>query len=781
MSSRDANLEKDRWLVRSAAVVVGGGDAPRSELLTARARVYCRASTADVLGICRLPASVLVDVPPAVEPALRLFLPRLAGGDALSRGERYYDVRSALLAWPELVAAARHLAGAGPDAADELVALAVHENLFNVVAAMTFAFWESCCDEPEDVEERSPTLSFLLQVLPALARLHLARALGPDVAGSPPVVDWDCLHAVGRDFPRAWPLRPLREFDNKPRVLNEVFYLHDQVRAHWPFDAVVFPLYGALTLAAYFSALEALRWGDPNSRRVPAVLVRLGLYERGPASFRTPAGDLDVDHLLPRPWHERTREALSGRRVLVVDDNSATGRTLRACREFVVQCGGQPLTRSAETSWELIGRRSSPGPCFEGVDLPGLRTNMSHDLHRSLVALLLRQRWDEYAARAQRLGARSFSAALSENYAAARGETALRPTQRQSVELEFAHARRNWREPGYPPAPSSCGLPWEGFPDGVRRWALGKPAHEAGCAGAPAVAGAESFVLAAGSVTRIRVVATGPGRLRAQLAGWSTAVDLAAGPNQIDLDVEAPATAGGHHLVLEISAPAARRRYPVHVVATRPVPGTFRVMGDAATAAAVRLVGAGVNDHVGPLVIGEDAFIPVFAKQLGATLRAGATALVLAQGPEAAALFPLPAHLEPVPDHHVRFTTKHPALASLPRHRRLSFEDAAMRPRAMFSRLGEGPWAGEVALGMLAADGCGRGTLIGAQPVGPGRLIVCQLPLVGPALAGHPAALGLLADLLRWAGGAARLLRREDVVLPDGRSMSYYARPEGDG
>ena len=82
---------------------------------------------------------------------------------------------------------------------------------------------------------------------------------------------------------------------------------------------------------------------------------------------------------------------------------------------------------------------------------------------------------------------------------------------------------------------------------------------------------------------------------------------------------------------------------------------------------------------------------------------------------------------------------------------------------------------------MLATDGCRRGTLIGAVPVGPGRLIVCQLPLVGPALAGHPAALGLLADLLRWAGGAARPLAREDVVLPDGRSMSYYRRPGAGG
>jgi hypothetical protein len=186
------------------------------------------------------------------------------------------------------------------------------------------------------------------------------------------------------------------------------------------------------------------------------VLIRLGFYDRGEASFRTAAGCLDLDRLLPRPWLDDAREALRGRRVLVVDDNAATGRTLRACREFILQCGGIPLTRSAETSWELLEEQQGECAPFDGVDLPGLRTNMSYALQCSLVALLLRGRGDDYARLAQRLDRTDFTAGLRENYRRARQGAALVPRQRWSVEREWAHARRHWREPGYPsPVPSS--------------------------------------------------------------------------------------------------------------------------------------------------------------------------------------------------------------------------------------------------------------------------------------------------------------------------------------
>jgi hypothetical protein len=44
-----------------------------------------------------------------------------------------------------------------------------------------------------------------------------------------------------------------------------------------------------------------------------------------------------------------------------------------------------------------------------------------------------------------------------------------------------------------------------------------------------------------------------------------------------------------------------------------------------------------------------------------------------------------------------------------------------------------------------------RATAVGALPVGPGRLIACQLRLTQAAADGDPAARAILADLLRWA------------------------------
>ena len=787
-------------------VDVGGG-APGPALLTARARAFCLTSDVDVLGIFRIPAEALASeaVHPHVAPAVRTFLPGLAGGAALSRGERYYDVGSALLAWPVLLDACRHLS---EEESDGPVALALYENLFNVVAAMTFSYWERCSDEPEYVDERGSILASLVTTLSEVAQLHLGAALGRDLGGARPVVDWEYLERVGARFPRGWRLRKLREFDSKPRVVNELLYLAYEVRATWPFQALVFPIYGALTLAAYFPAVERLRGERSSDGPPPSVLVRIGLYDRGEASYRLSDGSLDVDRLLPRAWLDDARRALQGRRVLIVDDNAATGHTLRACREFVTQLGGFPRTRCAETSWELLGRPQGKGPCFEGVDLPGLRTNMSHALHCSLVDLLLRRQWDRYAEMAEHLELTDFSAGLSQNYRTARKRAKLMPHQRSSVEHEWKHARRHWREPGYPSSvslsdPRLSRVPCEGFPDGVRPRFLTAPAYITSAdrdipAGRPRIVGANSNVLAAGSTTRVRIGVPGPGCLRLDLGGWSTLRPVSPDESHrspVDVELRAPVTPGGHQLVLRFSASGgavAELRHPVHVVMPVPVSGSVRLVGGDATAAAIRETGAllePVDSPAGrgsdrdpcapgaPLVVGEGALTPNTASLLGALLAAGATVLVLAQEPNTTWGLPIATRLETVPlgeSTSIRFTTDHHALASLPRHRVLSIEDAAMLPNALFTRLGNGPWADEVAIGVLSVDGLVRGTVVGAQQVGRGRLIVCQLRLAEPAAAGHPGARALLADLLRWAVMPQRRLVREDVVLSAGRSMSFY-------
>ena len=48
------------------------------------------------------------------------------------------------------------------------------------------------------------------------------------------------------------------------------------------------------------------------------------------------------------------------------------------------------------------------------------------------------------------------------------------------------------------------------------------------------------------------------------------------------------------------------------------------------------------------------------------------------------------------------------------------------------------------------------GPVVGALPVGPGRLVICQYRLAEPARRGDPAARAILADLLAWTAGGAR-------------------------
>jgi hypothetical protein len=46
--------------------------------------------------------------------------------------------------------------------------------------------------------------------------------------------------------------------------------------------------------------------------------------------------------------------------------------------------------------------------------------------------------------------------------------------------------------------------------------------------------------------------------------------------------------------------------------------------------------------------------------------------------------------------------------------------------------------------------------VVGALPVGVGRLVLCQYRLAEPAGRGDPAAVAILGDLFAWAAGEAR-------------------------
>ncbi|MDQ1711074.1 MAG: hypothetical protein QOE45_524 [Frankiaceae bacterium] len=247
--------------------------------------------------------------------------------------------------------------------------------------------------------------------------------------------------------------------------------------------------------------------------------------------------------------------------------------------------------------------------------------------------------------------------------------------------------------------------------------------------------------------------------------------------------VEVPEVPGSHDLLVRLHAggvAVAENRYPIHVVrAPDATAHTVRVLGDGATAAALAATGATVGD-AGPAFVAEYALTPALTPVLAGLLAGGETVVVLAQHADAGAAYPVPAEIVDVEtvwgSTVFHFTTDSGSLPSLPRRAVLVAEDSTIQARAIVVRLGGEAWPDvpEV-IAYKPAPNAVTGRVIGAHRVGPGRLIVCQYRLAEPALAGDPAALAVLGDLVSWAAAPRPRMVRERVTREDGRAVTFYA------
>jgi hypothetical protein len=226
-----------------------------------------------------------------------------------------------------------------------------------------------------------------------------------------------------------------------------------------------------------------------------------------------------------------------------------------------------------------------------------------------------------------------------------------------------------------------------------------------------------------------------------------------------EVELPAPAAPGAHELVLRLSAagrPVADNRYPLHVVAPPTVVAGVRLLGPGATATALARLGTTVADGSdGPLMVAEGALDAEVGAAVRAYLGRGGTVVVLAQDPPAAAHYPVPTTLEPVAigwgSSVFHFTTGQAELASLPARAVLATEDVAVKPTSYLTRLSDRTWPVTVPVAAWKPPPFPlQGTVVGGLPVGTGRLLVCQFRLADAAAAGDPAALAILADLLRW-------------------------------
>lgn len=254
------------------------------------------------------------------------------------------------------------------------------------------------------------------------------------------------------------------------------------------------------------------------------------------------------------------------------------------------------------------------------------------------------------------------------------------------------------------------------------------------------------------------------------------------------LRVPAPEVTGTHDLVLRLTTadggPAGASRYPLHVVAARPARVAVRLAGNAAdalTAAGAEVVTDDAGGAAGdaPLVVAENALDE--GAGVAEALAAGGAVLVLAQDPDRARHLPVDAELTAVAtawgSTPFLFTTGELAVPSLPPDTVLTTEPMTIVPDAVWTRLGDGTYPPVVVAGMWKPfpDEI-AGTVVGELPVGAGRLVVCQFPLVQAVRGGDPMATAVLADLLRHLAAPARPLRSATGSLGDGRDITYYAK-----
>ena len=160
------------------------------------------------------------------------------------------------------------------------------------------------------------------------------------------------------------------------------------------------------------------------------------------------------------------------------------------------------------------------------------------------------------------------------------------------------------------------------------------------------------------------------------------------------------------------------------------------------------------------LVVGEGRLDEAAGEQVRQRLAAGETVVVLAQEGEAAGWYPVAVEVAEVRTAWgstvFHFTCNQRALPSLPERAVLAGEDATVVPTHLPTRVGDATWPETTVVGAFkpVPDPL-AGPVVGALPVGAGRLVLCQYRLGDAAGGGDPAARAILGHLLGWAAGGA--------------------------
>jgi hypothetical protein len=248
------------------------------------------------------------------------------------------------------------------------------------------------------------------------------------------------------------------------------------------------------------------------------------------------------------------------------------------------------------------------------------------------------------------------------------------------------------------------------------------------------------------------------------------------------VSIRVPDVPGSHDLLLRLrigDRVVAENQYPVHVVADPHAPYPIQVVGDDSATGLLASVGARPGDE-GPTVVAEGGLDRIDPDVLRSRLADGGTVLVLAHEPRHAARYPVEVELAAVETEWgssvFHFTTDSGALPSFPRRNLLVAEESTVQAHSVVTRFAGAAFPNEpVVIAYKPVPGSITGSVVGATPVGPGRLILCQYRLLGPAARGDAAACALLADLITWAAAPRPVTAAERTRKPDGRALTWYS------
>jgi hypothetical protein len=252
------------------------------------------------------------------------------------------------------------------------------------------------------------------------------------------------------------------------------------------------------------------------------------------------------------------------------------------------------------------------------------------------------------------------------------------------------------------------------------------------------------------------------------------------------VEVTAPAIPGSHDLVLRLLSggeQVAENRYPIHVLARHRPPQPVRLLGSGRTGSALAAIGGRIAE-AGPTVVAEDGLDAGVGAEVRARLAAGEVVVVLAQGADAAAHYPVPVGLEALTtlwgSTVFKFTTDHGAIPSLPRRAVLVAEDSTVQSASVVTSVEGRPFPDTpVVIAYKPVPGALTGTMVGSHAVGPGRLVFCQYRLAERATTGDAAACSFLADVVRWAAEPRPVMARKTMVKDDGRRLTAYSWTHG--